>query len=201
LATPPKGTDRRVQRTRQIIRQAFIEVVREKGLEGANIREITERANVSRTTFYAHYPDKFALIETFVREEFQKLVGTLPLVPSLNRQTLPVLIQAVLEYVQRIYQRHHLSRDLAPLIERTIHEELNTFILAQLKQSSPNRKPLTPADTDTQAQLLSWAIFGAAIEWSGATPKIPAAQKAQAVVIALSQLDSLTADSPSKRAK
>lgn len=39
-----KGKDRQVQRTRQLLQQAFIEVVQEKGFEATRIQNITERA-------------------------------------------------------------------------------------------------------------------------------------------------------------
>jgi AcrR family transcriptional regulator len=182
MATPPKGNDRRVQRTRETIRLAFIDVIREKGLEGASVREITERANISRGAFYAHYADKYALIETFAREEFQKRVNDLP-IPSLSRQTLPILIQSVLLYFQLMYQGHRLSPQIAPLLERAIHEELHAYLLRQL-----GRAP----DAQTQAQLLGWAIFGAALQWSALPQKTSAAQKAQEVMGALTHLSQFT---------
>lgn len=184
MATTPKGTDRRVQRTRDIIRQAFVDVIREKGLAGASVREITERANISRGTFYAHYADKYALIETFAREEFQKRMDALP-IQTLSRQSLPVLIEAVLHYFQALYQDHRLAPDLAPLLERVIHEELHAYLLHHLQPA---------ADAETQAWLLSWAIFGAALQWSATPSKVPAAQQAQEVLGALTHLSQFVGD-------
>lgn len=184
MATTPKGTDRRVQRTREIIRQAFVEVIREKGLAGASVREITERANISRGTFYAHYADKYALIEAFAREEFQKGLNALPF-QTLSRQSLPVLIEAVLHYFQALYQGHRLTPDIASLIERVIHEELHAYLVRRL-QPAP--------DAETQARLLSWAIFGAGLQWSATPPKVTAAQKAQEVLGALTHLSQLAGD-------
>jgi AcrR family transcriptional regulator len=60
MATPPKGMDRRVQRTHQLLRQAAIETMKEKGFVAMTIQDIADRANVNRGTFYAHYPDKYA---------------------------------------------------------------------------------------------------------------------------------------------
>ncbi len=92
MATRPKGNDRRVLRTRQMIRTAFIEVVQEKGLAGTSVQDIADRANVSRGTFYAHYADKYALIELIVREEFQQAVRNLPIQAELSRNSLRLLI-------------------------------------------------------------------------------------------------------------
>lgn len=50
--------DRRVQRTRQLLRAALMELIDEKGYDAVTIRDITERANLGRTTFYLHYDNK-----------------------------------------------------------------------------------------------------------------------------------------------
>ena len=55
-------TDRRIQRTRQSLRTALLELIKEKGYDAISIEEITERANVGRATFYLHYKDKEDLL-------------------------------------------------------------------------------------------------------------------------------------------
>jgi len=47
--------DRRVQKTRKLLQDALIELVAEKSYESVTIREILDRANVGRSTFYAHF--------------------------------------------------------------------------------------------------------------------------------------------------
>src|SRR5690606_22537701 len=55
--------DRRVRRTRQALLQALIELTTEQGYEHVTVQGIAERANVGRTTFYAHFRDKEELLE------------------------------------------------------------------------------------------------------------------------------------------
>lgn len=50
--------DRRVQRTRTLLQQALIALIRERGYDAITIQEIVDRANVGRTTFYLHYTGK-----------------------------------------------------------------------------------------------------------------------------------------------
>jgi len=50
--------DRRSQRTRQALGDAFVELLMERGYEGVSIKDVIERANVGRSTFYSHYADK-----------------------------------------------------------------------------------------------------------------------------------------------
>ena len=63
MASQKRREDRRIQRTRQVLQQAFVDVVREKGkalrslpemekgFAATSIQEITARANVNRGTF------------------------------------------------------------------------------------------------------------------------------------------------------
>jgi len=51
-------TDRRVQRTRERLQKALIELISERGYDAITIQEIVDRANVGRTTFYLHYSSK-----------------------------------------------------------------------------------------------------------------------------------------------
>lgn len=50
--------DRRVQRTRELLQKALIELISERGYGAITIQEIVDRANVGRTTFYTHYSSK-----------------------------------------------------------------------------------------------------------------------------------------------
>jgi len=63
-----KETDLRVQRTRQRLRQALIELVTEHGYEAVTVLDIVERAQVGHKTFYRHYPDKEALLYALLGE-------------------------------------------------------------------------------------------------------------------------------------
>lgn len=50
--------DRRVQRTRELLQQALIALIRERGYDPITVQDIVDRANVGRTTFYLHYTSK-----------------------------------------------------------------------------------------------------------------------------------------------
>ena len=50
--------DRRSQRTRQALGDAFVELLMERGYDAISVKDVIERANVGRSTFYSHYADK-----------------------------------------------------------------------------------------------------------------------------------------------
>jgi AcrR family transcriptional regulator len=106
MATPPKNVDRRAQRTRQVLWQAFLKIMQEKGFTAVSIQEITERANVHRGTFYAHFADKYALLEAIIREEFRDLLtSTLPSESQWERNTLHLLIETTLDYFKSMHRQ------------------------------------------------------------------------------------------------
>lgn len=66
-------TDRRIARTKQFITEAFLALLLEKDIEGIVIKDITEKANVNRSTFYAYYSDKFNLLDHMVKDKLSQL--------------------------------------------------------------------------------------------------------------------------------
>lgn len=65
--------DRRSQRTRQLLGEALIELMMEKGYRTITVSDVIERANVGRSTFYAHYRDK----DDLLIREFDRVIDVL----------------------------------------------------------------------------------------------------------------------------
>lgn len=53
-------------RSRRLINQAFLELLREKPFEKITVTDIVKRADINRSTFYAHYPDVRGLVEVLM---------------------------------------------------------------------------------------------------------------------------------------
>ncbi len=56
-----KKEDRRIQRTKQALQRALIDLILDKGYEDINVQNIVDRANIGRSTFYTHYSTKDAV--------------------------------------------------------------------------------------------------------------------------------------------
>lgn len=57
-----KKEDRRIGRTRKLMHEALMALIVEKGYEAVTVQDILDRADVGRSTFYAHYRDKDELL-------------------------------------------------------------------------------------------------------------------------------------------
>lgn len=69
---------RNSERTKKWIREAFVELLYEKkSIEKITITELVSRADITKTTFYYHYSDIYAVAEEFENELIEKLNQTL----------------------------------------------------------------------------------------------------------------------------
>ena len=70
---PEEKTDLRIRRTKKSIRDAFFELIDENGFDSVTVKDITDRALISRNTFYLHYEDKFDLLNKISNELMRKV--------------------------------------------------------------------------------------------------------------------------------
>ena len=89
--------DRRVNRTRRLLREALMELTLEKGYDAVTVEDITERADLGRTTFYLHFKNKEELllgsideIANDLKEQANLLAYTLDLPGSRPADSLSV---------------------------------------------------------------------------------------------------------------
>lgn len=66
--------DRRTKRSKEAIRNAFMDLLREKDLSQITVTEITRRADRNRKTFYLHYNSIDDLIDEILQEECEDTV-------------------------------------------------------------------------------------------------------------------------------
>jgi len=172
--------DPRIRRTRQMLHRAFQELLCEKSFDAISVQDLAERSTVNRATFYDHFPDKFALLEDLIGENFRtifqsRMQGRVGACPNEVRQ----LILTVCDFLSEITggcQKHR--RQFAPIVEARIKTLVRDSLLAGLRESAGEN---LPADAELRATMASWAICGAAMEWSQ-EGKIPAEEFANAVL-------------------
>ena len=63
----------RVDTTDRTIRRCFLEMLRKQPVENINVGKLCEKAGINRSTFYRHYADIYALLDSIVDECFEEL--------------------------------------------------------------------------------------------------------------------------------
>ena len=66
MALVEKKSDRRVQRTRELLLDALFALIVERGYERLTIQNLLDRAGVGRATFYAHFESKDELLASSI---------------------------------------------------------------------------------------------------------------------------------------
>ncbi len=69
--------DHRVRITKMLLRDSFLDLLAAKPVAKITVKELCEKADVNRATFYAHYADIFALYEEVERDLAQTIMDSL----------------------------------------------------------------------------------------------------------------------------
>ena len=180
------AADPRVKRTRQLIERAFEELLAEKGFQPLTVQDITDRATVNRATFYAHFEDKYALLDSYIRESFQQcLTATVPASAAFSAANLRQLAVAVFGYLAPLHNGHCRTSDqtLEPVFMKTTQEELYRFLVDWLQyRSSSSAGPAGARTLETTAMVISGAFLVAAVQWVGGDRSQPVEEVAGQVV-------------------
>lgn len=144
-------TDRRIARTRKALRDALIALILEKGYEAITVQDLIDRANVGRSTFYAHFLDKHQLLLSSLAELRALLT---------NHQQAAVQIRggvaqgtfgfcfAMLEHAEShapLY-RAMVGKQSGVIVQREIQQILADVVRAELQTIMPQRGTRVPQE-------------------------------------------------------
>ncbi|MEM7336753.1 MAG: TetR/AcrR family transcriptional regulator, partial [Chloroflexota bacterium] len=158
--------DPRIVRTRRDLVESMRTLLSEKSFTRISVQEITERALINRATFYAHFEDKFHLLQYMLRESFEeKVLPRVHFCDGISKGNLHTLTVATCEFLAEfndLYAPKH-SNDHPP-IERLIQPLILQILMVWFEISDGETAVKQPAEK--KAITLSWAIFGSALQWS-----------------------------------
>ena len=175
--------DPRVIRTRQLLMQGLMDLMQEKNFQAITIQDIAERATVNRVTFYAHFSDKYALLEYTIHKMIQeRLRSQLPEGSPYSPENLARLILTVCEFLTEMERQCPPPHGrLEPLMEKQIKAELYDTLRDWLGERPVGGSRLRPTP-EQAAMVASWAIYGAAVQWMQPGQQYPAREYVQQVL-------------------
>jgi AcrR family transcriptional regulator len=144
--TPARSRDRRVQKTKASLHTALIGLAREKPYPSIVVKEILDRANVGRSTFYTHFRDKDDLLESGIYDVLRSLQD-LP-----RRSSAPERLVAFSLPLLRHIDEHRrtagprMGREGRATMHAHMEDVLTTVIADQLATAMRVSRAETPMD-------------------------------------------------------
>lgn len=91
--------DRRIRKTKAILKNALIELMREKDFRKISVTELAKTADINRGTFYLHYYDIYDLVEELENEGLDYIKKIV------NKHSNPVdyvkILSAIIVYIKK----------------------------------------------------------------------------------------------------
>jgi AcrR family transcriptional regulator len=163
-----KKEDRRINRTRKLMQEALMNLIVEKGYESVTVQDILDRADVGRSTFYAHYRDKdelllsgFDHLRTLFEQQQQALL-------AVHQGGKDPGFNFILELFRHTGQHHKLYKAIVgkqsgEMILKYVHRYLYDLLIVPHTALMKNRKaPPVPIEVTTHwlvsslLSLMTW---------------------------------------------
>ena len=163
--------DPRVRRTRQLLQDALRKLLEQEGFDEITVQDIAEAATLNRATFYAHYADKFALLEELIRVSFlQRLAERNVQFDGTCSSAFKAIILTVCDYLLEVQKSHSSDRlQFEPFVEATVIDQIRLVLLEGFRQH-PQERRISP---EMIAAAASWTIYGAAKQWVNTPDRTP----------------------------
>lgn len=175
---PQEKLDPRVRRTRQLLEQAFMEALNEKGFQAVSVQDITGRAGVNRATFYSHFEDKYDLLDHSIRQAFRSEIEKRTLSAChYTEENLLNLVIAVCEFVGNISAHcTSVQPQFESLVENQIRVQIQELLQKWIDQAGSAVEPHMAATAAT------WALYGLALQWVHEKKRLPVEDYARQVL-------------------
>jgi AcrR family transcriptional regulator len=169
--------DPRIRRTRRLLQDALKRLLEQKEFDKVTIQDITETATLNRATFYAHYPDKFALLGELIRVNFLELFAQRNVrFDGTCSSAFQAIILAVCDYLAEVQKSHSSNQhQFEPFVEATVIDQTRLILLEGFR-THPAERRISP---EIIAATASWAIYGAVKQWLNTPERVAAEQFAR----------------------
>ncbi len=174
---PKNPEDRRARRSRKLLKESLLELMKRKTFSDISVRDVTDAADMNRATFYLHYS------------------GTAELLHSVEEDLLEELQSLVDAHMQETFAVGSVAPVFEPVLDFAVeHRETCTVLFASSEASGffqsiqqlvhENGAPLVrtwfrPADprlTDYLLNFLAWGFIGLLAEWFEKDMALPKAE-------------------------
>ena len=162
--------DRRVRRTRRLLREALLALVAEKGYDRVTVQDVLDRADLGRATFYAHFRDKDDLLLNGFDELREALRAAMALYergghepPGEGLETTRALFDHAAAH--RALYRGLASSRAGALVLRRARAELVALVRAHFERVVAQRRATSAVALELLAEHTVGALLGVLTWW------------------------------------
>lgn len=157
--------DRRVRRSKGLMRDALITLMNEKPFSEITAKEITEKADLNRATFYLHYNNLFGLLEELedeVAEGFRQMLAETPIRAGEAWERL--IIRHICDFIA---DNAALCRSLLAVQHNDGLAEKLIAIMKEKHEAVRRERGLAPEteQADLIHRFIAWGAIGMAAGW------------------------------------
>ena len=166
--------DRRAKRSRRLLKEGLLTLMQEKKFKDISARDITESADLNRGTFYLHYPDTQALLDSIeddIMAEAQQLVD-LHLKDLGDGNSLEPVLLPILDYIEEKHKTIQLllrNSNASSFLDK-LHDLIYKNSLGYAKARFGIRDE---AKLNYFLSYASFGIMGMVMEWAGQGMTLP----------------------------
>lgn len=154
-------------RTKNAIRRSFIELLAERPFDKISVRDIAERSEVTRNTFYYYYTDIYALAEDVFESEIEKLSERVEGYESWQKAFLTATSFAA-ENKRMILHLHNSAH--SDILARYYHKTILTTMLSYVRKEAEGLN-VSESQIMALARFYTAALAGLTLEWIGSGMK------------------------------
>ena len=164
--------DRRINRSRKVLKDAFISLLEKKSFEEITVTDIVMSADVNRSTFYSHFQDKEALMLSIMDELLSGIVDSIHHSPSgtsvCKDREFPTSSSMIhlLTFVSNhsSYLKVMLNTERSPHFIMRLSQILYEFYFSEL-ESSPGAKDDKNVNKGFAANYIASVVVGFIYHW------------------------------------
>ena len=169
--------DRRARRSRRLLKESLLELMKEKNFAEISVRDVTDAADMNRGTFYLHYAGTAELLESLEEDllaEIQELIDA-HMQETVNVGSVTPVFEPVLDFavehreVCAVLFTSSEASGFFQAIQRLVHKNGTPLVRAWFS-------PADPRQTDYLLNFLAWGFIGLLAEWFEKDMALPKAE-------------------------
>lgn len=143
--------DRRVLRTRKLLREAMMDLIMEEGYDAISIQDITDKANLGRATFYLHFKDRDELLLEVIEEFLADFLEQVPQITEAQwRLDDTKALTRLFDFAAEHYDLYRIliigsgGITAARQLQHSVAKNIQTYIETEI--TDQHRTPAVPVD-------------------------------------------------------